>query len=182
MPNLNPRRFSDPDTLRKIKRECLIEWLVPATEYFERRGVVLPSIESGEAVDYDRLADVFMEPEADMPQSLVDSLYVVHEMADQNGMDLILDAIAERDLDLEIGDDHEPADVAVQAWLKDKDLLENLHNQHQLTRPRSFLYFVTERNPVPSFKRPSSEVLKSLEARLDDWYARKKRRPLGTET
>lgn len=175
MPNLNPRRFTDPDTLRKINRECLLAWLAPAREYFTRYNLVLPEAGSEDQINYDRLAGAFMEPQADMPSYLVDSLYIIHEMSDQHGMDAILEAMEEKGIELAIGDEHEPADVAVQAWIADKDLVEQLHNQHQLTRPRSFLYFSTDADPIPAFTPPSRESLAALEAQLDDWYVRKKR-------
>jgi hypothetical protein len=175
MPNLNPRRFTDPSTLRKIKPECLLDWLTPASEYFARHGVDLPPPGSPSPINYERLAKAFMEPEADMPPYLVDSLYIIHEMADHNGMDTILETAEEKGVALDIGDEHEPADVAVQAWLTSKDMVEQLHNQHQLMRSRSFLYFATETDPIPGFTPPTLEMLEALEARLDDWYTRKKR-------
>jgi hypothetical protein len=109
-----------------------------------------------------------------MPSYLVDSLYTIHEMSDHNGMDSILDAFEDREDELDIGDEHEPADVAVQAWLADREQLDALHNQHYLTRPRSFLYFGCD-GASGEFMPPSEEQLRALETRLDDWYARKKR-------
>ena len=39
MPNLNTRRVTAPDVLSKIRRESLLQWLAPATEYLASRGV-----------------------------------------------------------------------------------------------------------------------------------------------
>jgi hypothetical protein len=175
MPNLSLRRFSDPDTLSRVKHECLIAWLQPARPYLAGRGVTLPAVANDGPLDLDALAGIFMDPEPDMPAYLVDSLYLIHEMADQIGMDAILDVAEVRGLDLDIGDKPAAVDVAVQTWLKDKDLLERIHHQHQLTRPRSFLYFDTEVSPVPPFTPPDQPQLAALQARLDDWYAKKKR-------
>lgn len=175
MPNLNARRFSDPETLSRIRPDSLLAWLRPVRDYFERRGVALPAELNGAALDYQRLAAVFVDPTPDMPKGLVESLYLVHGMANADGMDAILDAAAERGLALNVGDDPEPADVALQTWLQNPALLEELHNQHQLTRPRSFLYFVTDKDPVPAFSVPSAAQLRALEARLDGWYAKHKR-------
>lgn len=175
MPNLNLRRFSDPGTLSRIKRESLLEWLQPAQSYLAGRGVTIPTVGNDGPIDLDALAGIFIDPESDMPAYLVDSLFFINEMADQHGMDAILEAVEARGLDLDIGDMPTPVDVAVQAWLKDMDLLEQIHNQHQLTRSRSFLYFETDSRPVPIFIAPSSEQLEALQARFDSWFAKKKR-------
>ena len=175
MPNLNLRRFSNPDTLSRIKPESLIEWLQPARAYLAGRGVTIPAAANDGPVNLDALAGLFLDPEPDMPAYLVDSLCLIHEMSDPFGMDAILEAAEDRGLDLAIGDKPDPVDVAVQAWLKDKTLLEQLHNQHELTRPRSFLYFGTNASTIPPFAPPETAQLAALEARLDDWYAKKKR-------
>ncbi len=192
MPNLNTRRFTDTDILGKIRIESLITWLMPAKDYLAARGVALPvtgqsappsASDGNSGVDLEKLAAVFVEPDEAMPEYLVNSLFIIHEMADEPGMDAILDSIeaqnegkAEADkLVLNIGDDPDPADVAVQAWLQDKELLEEIHNQHQLTRPRSFIYFVAEVEEAPEFTAPTPEQITALEARLAAWFSKKKR-------
>ena len=170
-----PRRFSDPDTLSRIRPESLLAWLHPARDYLERCGVILPVGSHGPAVDYARLAGVFMEPTADMPAELVESLHVIHEMAEPAGMDAILEATAASGLTLAVGSDPAPADVAVQAWLLDRALVERLHVSLELTRPRSFQYFAAEADPLPAFVLPQAEQVTALEARLNDWYDARKR-------
>ena len=61
MPNLNPRRFAQADTLKCIKRECLIKWLQPYEAHLATRDVLLPPIESSEPVNYEKLEAVFMD-------------------------------------------------------------------------------------------------------------------------
>lgn len=173
MPNLNPRRFSNPDTLNKVKRECLLDWLANAKDYLTQRGLSLPSPKSGDAVDCERLAGILMDPEGDIPEKWAESLFLINEMADPQGMDAILDGCEQQSISLDAGEDPEPADVAVQAWLADPNLLEQIHNEHQLTRPRSFLHFLA--SAPQALKVPSAEQLKALEARLDNWYAKRKR-------
>jgi len=172
MPNLNTRRFTDPDILGKIRRESLITWLTPAKDYLAARGVVL---EAGGGMDLEKLAAVFIEPDLNMPKDLVESLYLVNEMATDEAMEAILDAQGPREFTLDVGDKPSPADVAVQTLLINPALLEELHNEHQLTRPRSFEYFVSDAEPPPKFTPPDKAQVEALQARLDDWYAKKKR-------
>jgi hypothetical protein len=183
MPNLNTRRFTNPDTLQRIRRASLLEWLAPASAYLAGRDLLLPAPESTDAPNYEKLASVFVEPDEAMPEYLVNSLFIIHEMADEAGMDAILDAIEAQNegkpeadkIVLNVGDDPDPADVAVQAWLQDKELLEEIHNQHQLTRPRSFIYFAAEGDEAPEFTPPTAEQITALEARLAMWFGKKKR-------
>jgi len=183
MPNLNTKPLTNPDALVRIRRESLLAWLAPAADYFAQRGAPIPAPTSTEPIDYDKLAHVFVEADESMPGFLADSLFIIVEMADVEGMDAILDAVdvenekrpAAEKLDLQVGDDPDPADVAVQAWLLDKDLLEEIHNQHQLTRPRSFTTFVAEVEEPPNFVPPSAEQIAALEARLAQWFGKKKR-------
>lgn len=175
MPNLNTRRFTAPDVLSKIRRESLLQWLAPANEYLISRDVVLPAVESADLVDYEKLAGVFFDPDETMPAYLVNSVFIIGEMADEAGMDAILDAAEKGGLVLEVGDDPAPVDVAVQAWLQDPELLEEIHNQYQLTRPRSFVHFACALDVVPAFMQPKPEFIEALEKRLADWFGRKKR-------
>ena len=203
MPNLNPKNFSNPETLRKIRTDLLLAWLKPAAGYLEKNGVLLPKTDADGVrpssvaatsalmnaennmgtrwnaslpfLDYDKLARLFMEPEPDMPADLAESLFLIHEMANPSGMDFIIESAEANGLNLGLGDDVTPADVAVQAWLLDRQLLENLHNCQEVTRPRSFRYFSTNADPLPPFDGPTAEQLAELETRLGIFYEAWKR-------
>src|SRR5437763_3650258 len=128
MPNLNPKTCSNPELLRKIRPDLLLAWLKPAASYLEPQGVLLHFI------DYDKLARLFLEPPPDLPPDLAESLFLIHEMANPAGMDFILERAEANGLNLGLGEDVTPADVAVQAWLLDRRLLADLHNCQELTR------------------------------------------------
>ncbi|MCL6503756.1 MAG: hypothetical protein K6T86_13825 [Pirellulales bacterium] len=113
-----------------------------------------------------------MEPGAGLPKDLLDALFLVDEMATPHGMDALLNAPG---LALEEGDDDSPADIAVQTWLLDRQLLESKHAEQFLVRPRSFECYQTARAKVPSFTLPDAVVCGNLERDLDDWFERKRR-------
>ena len=170
MPNFNPRKFSSPETLSKIRPNLLLEWLKPMRPYFEQRGLALPPPDSAQPLDFEKLARICMEPAPDMPAEFVDSLYLIHEMAHPAGMDAIIEGAQAVGLSFDAGPEPTPADVAVQAWLLDRRLLENLHNCQELTRPRAFRYFSTDADPVPAFDGPTDKQLAGLEGRLCAFY------------
>ena len=107
-------------------------------EYFRGRGVALP--EDG-ALDYEQLVSVLMNPDDDVPAQMVDALYFVHEMADNDAMEQLLSAARTRGLDLDLGDEPTAADVAVTVWLAAPDLLQELHAESYVMRPKSFEYY-----------------------------------------
>jgi hypothetical protein len=175
MPNLNTRRFSQPETLKKLRRESLLQWLAPARDYLFSKGISLPDPATDVPINFEFLEAIFSDPQPDMPEYLVESLEIINDMADPQGMDAILAETATRPQPLRVPDDSTPADVALQAWLEDPELLALVHVRHNLTRPRSFVTFGCAADTIPAFAAPTYEQIKALEAHLDDFYAAKKR-------
>lgn len=173
MATFNLRRFSRPGALKAIRPDHLLRLLAPERAFFAARGVRLPSAGSKDGLDYDGLVKVFMTPDTDTPPDLAKALYFIHEMATEDVMDGLLEECERKGI--RIDDDATPADVAIQVWLRDPDLLQRKHAEQFLTRPRSFEYFQTAASPVPKFKSPSRETLAALEKDLDNWFMKKKR-------
>jgi hypothetical protein len=167
---LSPAKFSTPQTLKEIRRDLLLAWLRPFSGYLQNRGLFLPASESNHAIDYDKLAGIFMEPSPDMPGDLQESLFLIHGMATRPWMDRILEGLESNELDAGPEDELTPADVAVKAWLLDRGLLQRLHNFHEITLPRSFSYFSTDASPLPEFAGPTREQMARLEERLNAFF------------
>ena len=126
-------------------------------------------------LDYDRLVAVLMSPGRDTPEELLEALFLVHEMATREAMDILLDQAERHGIALDGPPDPTAADVAVKVYLKDRALLERTHAERYLARPRCFQYFCTAVRPVPPFRWPSRRRLAALEKDLDDWFEHRKR-------
>ena len=50
MPSFIQKRFTNPETFRKIRPDLLWAWLKQSESYFEKRGLLLP--QSGENTQY----------------------------------------------------------------------------------------------------------------------------------
>jgi len=169
-------RFSRPDTLKKITPRYLLEFLSPYREFFTGRGVQLPSVSAPDRFDYPALVGVFMNPEPDAPQELLEALFFVDEMANPTSMDALLEEAERLAIRLDGGADLTPADVAVQVWLRNRDILERKHAEQSTTRPRTFEYFSKNGTQQLSlFKPPSRPETRQLESELDEWFERKRR-------
>lgn len=175
MATYNLRRFSHAEGLKVIGIEHLLALLNPHKAYFEGRGLRFPLPSSSADLDYDQLVEVLMSPDTSTPSSLLDALYYVHEMSTPEAMDVLLQEAEDNGISLDGKPDPTPADVAVQVYLKNKDLLERKHAEQYLNKPRSFEYFQTDAKPIPKFKKLTAKTLTALKKELDDWFEKKKR-------
>lgn len=175
MSSLNLKRFSDVGTLRKIHIDYLIDLLEATGGSYVTERVEL--VRDEEEFDYKALAALLLSPEDGFPVELADALHHVNELSTPEGMDELLTAAEEDDIELDVGDDPSPADVALQMWLKDRDVLEQRHAEHQLFRARSFEYSIGKTKGPTKFKAPSAKTIKAMEAAMDSWFVKKKRGP-----
>ena len=175
MATYNLRRFANAASLKAIAPQHLLEFLEPYRPYFENRDLTLPTSPASDGLDYERLVSVLMSPGTDTPKKLIDALYFVHEMSADECMDILLEEAESNGLSLDGKLDPTAADVAVQVFLQDRQLLERKHAEQYLTRPRVFEYFQTQARPIPTFKEPSWVTLLALEFDLDNWFEKKKR-------
>lgn len=174
MATLNPRRFAQPDTLKSIAAERLVAFLSPFAAYLAGRGLALP-VAVGDEIDYGVLSGILMSPDEKTPPAMVDALYFVHEMATTEEMDRLLEAAKESGLALDDDPHPSPADVAVQVWLKDRDLLEKKHAEVMVQRPKSFEYFCGQGGGPQDIPDPSPQRIADIQAQLDAWFLEHKR-------
>ncbi len=167
--------FSSPEIIKAIDRERLVAFLDPHRAFFTARGVALPPPGSGGEPDYDALVRVFMSPEENTPKELIDALYYVDGMSTAKGMEDLFDAAREARLNLDAADDMTPADVAVQVWLRDPELLERKQAEQYLLNPKSFEHYLTDDPEAGPFKPPKAETHRRLEDVLNDWFEHRKR-------
>jgi hypothetical protein len=198
MATFNLRRFASPDALKNIQEENLLELLSRHASYFKKRGVELkgakadrvaeplapyesnPTRAAGkDGLDYEALASILMSPDDDTPQTLVDALYMIHEMATDEAMQVLLDAIrglppADRAAFDEAAD-LSPADLAIRVWLRAPELLERKHAEQVVGEKKSFEHYLSVEPPAGTFMAPTQAKLQALEADLGPWFASKKK-------
>lgn len=170
--------FSHAEVLRMADRSRLLQLLDPFRSFFDKRNCPLPPIDGNTPINYEKLIGVFMNPDDSTertPQTLIDTLYVIDEMATTEGMDALLNAVRDADIRLDGNRADTPIDVAIQVWLADQELVQNKHAEQYLLTPRSFEYFPRSVEEVPDFKLPASKVLRAMEPDLDKWFEEHRR-------
>jgi len=175
MSTLNLRNFSQVSTLRAVDYPSLVALLQAHDEdgYLAGRGVAVGADE--DEFDFDALRAVLVKPTIGFPDELADALYIISEMATTEGMDKALDAIEDKGLTIDVGDEPSAADVAVKVWLQDQDLLESLHAERFLHRPQSFEYYCNPGEGPVVPPDTSEAMLAPLRSTLDDFFDKRKR-------
>lgn len=163
-------RFSNPSTLKAIEGSLLLRFLEPHRAFLAERGF---AAHDGEPIDYDLLAEVLGSANDAMPEPLLDAMFFVDEMAvDEFFDDLMTEALAEG---LNIGEDLTAADLAMRVWMAAPNIIERLHAERYLVRPRSFQSFLSTTPMLPELYFPSDATIQNLENDLNDWFETKKR-------
>jgi len=176
MPAFNPRIFSNPDRLKQIAPARLKAFLEPWKDYFQSRKL---DVAAWSTVDMplEAIAGVLMNPDASVPEDMVNALYYVHETASHEAMDELLDRAAAAGI--EIDKDHEVsvADVSVQIWLAQPMLLQRQHAETVAFRRSNFMYFAGSRPEEKAAEIPSitDAIAKSMQERMNNWFEVKRR-------
>ena len=173
MATFNPRRFSKPDTLRKINKKHLLDFLKPHEIYLAGRGFKL-STDSNQEPDYETLSQLLLNSDTTTPPELAESLYYVDELSTPQAFDSILEAIDGTDFNARLTEDITRADLAIQLWMHDRALAERLHGEQFLYRSRSFAYFLTT-DTIRECRDLDAFGLRQMESDLDDWFEKKRR-------
>lgn len=131
--------FMEVEELRGIGAKSLSVLLEPHTEFMSAIGVTLT--DDDDAFPFDELADGLQRKQDAIPFSLVDALYLITEMADSTGMDMLIDIALREDLiDADESEELSPADIAVRLYLHDAELLRERRNRRVVERKRSFIF------------------------------------------
>jgi len=175
MPFKLRRFFSQPQILRGIDPENLLSLLADHAAALETAGLSLPVIGTALGFDYELLTKLMLEPDR-LPAELLEAFYFIHQMATPEGMECLLEAAERVTPPIEIvgNPGPTPGDVAVQVWLKNRELLESVHAKQFLGSVRSFHSFGSAVAPVPR-PRNLEAVTDRIKNDLDRFFEKKKR-------
>jgi hypothetical protein len=167
------KHLLSPGILKKMAFPLLLRLLEPFREYLQQRG--LAWTEQEDRFDYAALAVVLASPTEQTPEVLLDALYIIDATAEEELFDDIRDRAVEAGVDLSGLAEPSPADLAALVWLERPALLEQVHAEQHLTRPRKFVSFLSSRAAAARVAEPAAEVILGLEQDLDRWFAEHKK-------
>lgn len=162
------KRFTRIQIIKAITPDVLREFLSPYADYLAGRGFNVGSIDA----DFDNaqakdLLSILVHPAADIPQSLVEALYHVDEMATPSGMELLVSEFKQADHTFEC-QKPTPADIAVRAWIADSSLFQRISAKQHHQMARVFRFYPTSQ-AEESARILSSSAIEALEEDLNNW-------------
>lgn len=175
MATYNLRRFSQPEILRAIDSRFLEQLLAPYEAYLAHRGVSLPLAGREAPLKYQALSRLFVAPDRDMPRELLDALYFIDELAIPTGLEALEAAAKAKGIRLKQYLEVTPAEVALQHWLKDRQLVERVHAELAVRRFRTFDYFQPTTEEVPELPSELDKRIKGMEAEMNECFHAKYR-------
>lgn len=140
--------FMKVDALRVIGAESLRALLEDHVELFQERGVDITG--DDESFPFDALAETLQCDRDKFPTDLINALYLISEMSDQAGLDMLISHARNAGL-IEDDDRSElsSADIAVRLYLHDPAILERCRDSRVVQSKRAYVYFSAER-PYPN--------------------------------
>jgi len=167
------KRFANVAVLKQVDQGLLMEFLNPFREFLvEQRRMTWP--DDPENLDHEALADILMSPGTDTPGDLLDALYFMDALSDDDCYDRILAECQEAGIDL--GQALlSPEDLTLRVWLVDRNILEKVHAEQNRVRPKRFKSFFAGCANRPDLHYPPQELLSALDSDLSEWFDYKKK-------
>lgn len=172
MATFNPSRFVNVEILRQLDQENLIEFLKKNECYLVERGFSFEKNEDGE-IDFVKLVEILLNPTEDVEDKFIDKLCLLHDVSVERRFDDLC-AEAER-TGLILKPNAAPADVALQIMLHDETLLWRFHAEMLILKPKTYIHYVSDDDPLEDFSAPTQEELDAMAAAMDPWFEEKKR-------
>ena len=169
----NPRIFSNPDRLKHIAPARLLAFLAPWKAYFAAR--VDLSAADPDDMPLDDIAHALMNPDATVPEDMVNALYYVDETASHDSMEQLLDRAAAAGIDIDDDTETSAADVAVQIWLAQPMLLQRHHAEGVAFARSNFMYFAGSGGADAGLPEMLEAQRVLMQNRMDGWFEKKRR-------
>ena len=163
-------RFLRPAVLRSIDPERLVSFLHLFKDFLLSRGLMLRGKHPLSSGQFEQLVRILGTPTKETPRELLDAMHLVTEMANARCMEIILTRIDSSELDLAAISNPTPADIAMQAWINRRQIVEAIHAEESLVRTRSFESFQCMSYEVPEIRDLSSEDHYAMESELAEWF------------
>ncbi len=165
------KQFTKPQFLRSVGRDRLGQLFGRFEEALRTRGTILPAPDLGDDAWLTALGALVLSPDG-LPTELIETLFVIEEMATAEGQERLETAVAEAGLGLSFEEGATHADIAVQVWLADSGLLVRQHAATRLGRVSAFEYYSSRDRMDQSltFAVPTADVLSAMTADLDAWF------------
>lgn len=168
------RQFIQPDILTSIDPGRLLLLLSPYREYLTKRGLAFPAFPYA-AIHCAKLSAILADPDEEVPSRMVDALYFIGEMSNTGAVDGLMSAAKKVHPEMEFNMHASNADIVVQIWLADPDLVAKKHAASMINKPRSFEYYSDGHAQPQPLSTPGPTEIQTMESAMDDWFEKNRR-------
>lgn len=169
MSSLNLRRIADAEVLQRVSFHHLVDLLKE-----EGGDAIASRFDLGLPHDdfpFEDLARILANPPDDFPIGLADALHHVNELADDDGLEKLLDACTHPEVHKLV--DPTAADVALRVWMLDRDTLLRVHAERLVYKIKRYETFRGKAGI--ELAEPDEAALQALHDTLDDWFEKRKK-------
>jgi hypothetical protein len=174
MPSFHLPHFSDIAILRSIEPNRFRTFLLRFDNYLRSQGFSIPETAEFTDAHLQRLIGIFNAHDGSTPADMIEALFHISEVANDQGMEALLLVASKTGIDLPEGD-LTPADLALLIWLNDPDQLRRANCERIVLRFQSFYCFMNRTLEAPLFEIPADGVLKRIEERTNQFNRNRKR-------
>lgn len=175
MAQLRFKNFSNLEFIQRVdKPRFMVPLLRPHKAYFAQQGLDIERLKNGDGYDR-KLLEAFTSAE-DMPEDLLDKLYMLDDLADEAGHDRIL-AEAERQgvqLGGILGEDLSPGELAIAVHLQHARVVRSAHDRTIFRKIKNYEEYQAKGNKQLTLKAARAKC-SALEADLAPWFESKNR-------
>ena len=173
MANFKLRRFANAAILKRIDPQLLLDFLRPFCQFLTGQCDLDWPVDPSD-LDHHALANILISPRADMPEELLDALYFVDTLSDDDYFDRLLEESCAAGIDLG-SEDPSCEDLTLRIWLYDQSILERMHAEQYRVRAKTFRSYFSSDIHHHDWLTPDAIAHKTLEADLNTWFDFKKK-------
>lgn len=174
MPSFHLPHFNDIAILRSIEPNRFRTFLLRFDNYLRSQGFTIPESAIFTDAHLQRLIGIFNAHDGSTPADMIEALFHISEVANDQGMEALLLVASKSGLELPEGD-LTPADLALLIWLNDPDQLRRANCERIVLRFQSFYCFMNRTLEAPLFEMPADGVLKRIEERTNQFNRNRQR-------
>ncbi len=156
------KRFGNPDFLRKIKPESLLQLLRSFDDFFRLRGMDFSGLSLNDE-QLDQLSALIISPPNSCPGAFLDAVDMLDTLSTNDGLDEL--RMVDGELVRKVQKSGDSAgDIAVKIWLLDRTALERIYTKFSIDRGRTMKCFSPGKGHQPL--TPDRAVCSAMEEDL----------------
>jgi len=167
MSTYNPRLFRHLANLQQIRPELLVPFFKPHAIFLNDRGAKLPDEANAKELDYEALHGALLSPADKAPDDLVEALYVIDEIATDEGTDALREELEAKRPTFRDFKGWTPAERAIAVWLADPQIVQDAHARVHAFEPRRFFTWRMILDDLPELPKDMAQLVPLISSRLE---------------